>query len=134
MKNNKFNILLVDRNKRLRQFLQRELIRDGYDVEGLSNTKELLLRKCSNIPVDLIIIDIDLPVISGLRALEQLLFTYPPVPILVYTLLDEYMKHPLVISADAAINKSEDITELKRIIYDILQNNNFTSINLQAKV
>jgi diguanylate cyclase (GGDEF)-like protein/PAS domain S-box-containing protein len=64
-------LLIVDDNEMNRDMLARRLARKGYVIELADNAKELLERVQRD-AVDLVLLDIEMPVISGLDALKTL--------------------------------------------------------------
>src|SRR5258708_1824042 len=64
-------LLIVDDNEMNRDMLARRLLRKGYVVKLAENAKELLERVKED-PVDLVLLDIEMPEVSGLDALQQL--------------------------------------------------------------
>src|SRR5438270_4408574 len=64
-------ILLVEDNEMNRDMLARRLLRKGYVVELAENAKELLQRVKQD-GVDLVLLDVEMPEISGLDALQKL--------------------------------------------------------------
>jgi len=64
-------LLIVDDNEMNRDMLARRLVRKGYVIELADNAKELLERVQRD-AVDLVLLDIEMPEISGLDALKTL--------------------------------------------------------------
>src|ERR1700739_2967556 len=64
-------LLIVDDNEMNRDMLARRLARKGYVIELADNAKELLERVKRD-AVDLVLLDIEMPEISGLDALKTL--------------------------------------------------------------
>ena len=65
-------ILIADRNRHVREFLRRELLAEGYQVEEARDGREILgLLNGGTLP-DLLILDLELPFVSELKALELL--------------------------------------------------------------
>jgi diguanylate cyclase (GGDEF)-like protein/PAS domain S-box-containing protein len=89
-------ILIVDDNEMNRDMLARRLERKGYVVRIAEGARSLLERIQED-PVDLVLLDVEMPGISGLDALETLRGCYSPIqlPIIMVT----------------AKNQSEDIVK-----------------------
>src|ERR1700681_808570 len=68
-------LLIVDDNEMHRDMLARRLLRKGYVVELAENAKELLERVKED-AVDLVLLDIEMPEVSGLDALQELRSRY----------------------------------------------------------
>src|SRR5207244_6935821 len=79
-------LLIVDDNEMNRDMLARRLARKGYVIGLAGNAKELLERVKQD-AVDLVLLDIEMPEISGLDALKTLREHYSPaqLPIIMVT-------------------------------------------------
>jgi diguanylate cyclase (GGDEF)-like protein/PAS domain S-box-containing protein len=86
MNSRRSRILIVDDNEMNRDMLGRRLERNGYDVRMAENANSLLERIHEE-PIDLLLLDIEMPEISGLDALQILRKFYTPVelPIIMVT-------------------------------------------------
>jgi DNA-binding response OmpR family regulator len=105
----------------VREFLQRELRRDGYRVEVARDGREVLLAFENATPPDLLILDLDIPYEGGLELVRQVRLRAPEMPVVVHTLLTEYAGHPEVRDAAAFVEKSGDTDELKATVRRVLQ-------------
>ncbi len=66
-------ILLVDDEESIMFFLQKLLIREGYNIIKASNGKEAIeIYKLNPDKIDLILMDITMPVMSGIDAYKEL--------------------------------------------------------------
>src|SRR6267143_93911 len=79
-------LLIVDDNEMNRDVLARRLARKGYEVVLTDNARQLL-RRVKEDAIDLLLLDIEMPEISGLEALKTLRENYSPVelPIIMVT-------------------------------------------------
>src|SRR6266478_2369639 len=79
-------LLIVDDNELNRDMLARRLARKGYEVVLADNARQLLQRVKED-AVDLLLLDIEMPEISGLEALKTLRESYSPIelPIIMVT-------------------------------------------------
>src|SRR6267378_4615212 len=79
-------LLIVDDNEMNRDMLARRLVRKGYEVVLADNAQQLLQRVKED-AVDLLLLDIEMPEISGLEALRTLREHYSPIalPIIMVT-------------------------------------------------
>jgi DNA-binding response OmpR family regulator len=82
-------ILITEDEEVLREVFKDELTEEGYDVLEARDAKGTLdcLRKEK---ADLLILDIKLPDMSGLKLLEQVRKSYPALPIIVCTAYDTF--------------------------------------------
>jgi diguanylate cyclase (GGDEF)-like protein/PAS domain S-box-containing protein len=83
-------ILIVDDNEMNRDMLARRLERKGYVIQVAGGARSLLER-IQEEPVDLVLLDIEMPEISGLDALQTLRGRYSPtqLPIIMVTAKDQ---------------------------------------------
>lgn len=84
MKKN-FSILIADRNPHVRKLLERELRAAGYRVQAADNGREVIKWAFEGEPLDLIILDPDLPDADEAPVLEHLLNRIPALPVVVHT-------------------------------------------------
>jgi DNA-binding NtrC family response regulator len=80
-----FTIVIADRNPRVRGFLQRELGREGYRIRLAESVQDLLKWVFNHEPIDLIILDPDLPDAVDSHLLTTLQNRMPPVPVIIHT-------------------------------------------------
>ena len=79
-------LLIVDDNELNRDMLARRLARKGYEILVADSARQLLQRVKED-AIDLVLLDIEMPEISGLEALKTLRETYSPIelPIIMVT-------------------------------------------------
>ena len=111
-------ILLADDSKNIRDFCRAALEDDGYRVvlacDGLD-----AIRAFVEETADLAILDISMPRMTGLEALERLSRFAPQVPVILFTAHEEdCVQDRRALLATACVRKSEDLSELKRAIAD----------------
>lgn len=82
-------ILIVEDEELLLDAFSDALKKDGYSIIGVSDAKSALNYINSNNP-DLIILDIKLPDMTGLQALEEIRKVLPDVPIVICTAFDTF--------------------------------------------
>ena len=79
------NILVVDDEADARQVLVEFLNSEGYQVKAAGDGMQAVQMLKENLPVDLVITDLNMPVISGLDVIDILAKQYPMVQIIVIT-------------------------------------------------
>ena len=80
-----FTIVIADRNPHVRGFLQREMSREGYRIRLAESARALLQWAFNHEPVDLIILDPDLPDAVDARLVQSLKKRVPVVPVVIHT-------------------------------------------------
>ena len=121
MKTN-FTLLIADRNPHVRTFLQREMTAAGYRVRLADNGREVLKWAFQGEPLDLIILDPDLPDADEAHVLEHLLDRIPMLPVIMHTYSSEYGIGLKDKKDVVFVEKCEDSVEhLKQIANEILK-------------
>ena len=117
-----FTILIADRNRHVREFLRRELMAEGYNVQLAKTGREVLELVFNRDHLDLLILDLDLPDAGGLDILQKLQEHFPVLPVIVHTFLSEYVNHSFVLSSAAFVEKEgSNIDRLKTVVREILR-------------
>lgn len=114
-------ILVVEDDTNQRALYEEELADEGYNILSAGDGKEALARVRATRP-DLIVLDINMPVMDGLDTLSQLLEHNGQIPVIINTAYASYQESFTSWSADAYIVKSSDLTELKNTIKRLLAN------------
>lgn len=119
---NHIRVLLVEDEKKLARAIARQLERVGYEI-SLAFDGETALEIVTTREIHLIILDINLPGISGIDVLQQLRARSYIVPVLFLTARDSLKDkvHGLEIGADDYISKPFDSSELVARMQAILR-------------
>ena len=117
-----FNLLIVDRNPHIRNFLKREFQSEGYNVQLAKNGRELVGLLYSSAPIDLVIIDPDIPDVSQPNLFKSLEDRVPPLPFVIHSDLFDYLESTSHISKATFVPKQGSSSEtLKDVILNILK-------------
>jgi DNA-binding NtrC family response regulator len=117
-----FNLLIVDRNPHIRNFLKREFQSEGYNVQLAKNGRELLDLIYSSAPVDLVIIDPDFPDVSQLKLFKSLEDRVPTLPFIIHSDLFDYLESTSHISKATFVPKRGSSSEtLKDVVWNLLR-------------
>lgn len=112
-------VLLVENNKNLRLLYEQELSLEGYKVITAVDGKAALEKVQEQHP-DIVIMDINLPLMDGIEAMGHILSKDKGIPIIINTAYSNYKDNFMSWVADAYIVKSSDLTELKNKIEELL--------------
>jgi DNA-binding NtrC family response regulator len=116
-----FTILIADRNPHVRDFLKRELVAEGYEVRLARNVRETLGSIYDTEPLDLLILDLDLPDANELNILEKLQDRMPSLPVIVHTYMTDYKGRSLSLNSATFVEKEgSNIDGLKRVVRETL--------------
>ena len=128
---NDFTILIADRNRNVRKFLQREMTLAGYRVRLAENAREVIKWTFHPDPLDLIILDPDFPDSDASRILEDIMNRIPAVPIIVHTYLSEFRIESKGMNNVVFVEKRDiSVERLKQAVYEaLLERPSIRSIN-----
>lgn len=113
-------ILFVDDDPSLLNLYHEELTEEGYRVVVARNGKEAVTRFSREKP-NLVILDIRMPEMDGITALNAILGKDRKVPIIFNTAYPQYRENFMTWGADAYVVKSPDLSELKQAICQVLE-------------
>lgn len=116
-----FNILIADRNPHVREFLKREMTADGYKVRLAKNGRQLIKWAFNKEPIDLLIVDPDLPDIDISSLFEEFRDRIPPLQVVIHAFLSDYNDHPDIFYELPFVEKQgSSIDHLKKTVFKIL--------------
>jgi len=116
-----FTLLIADRNPHVRKFLQREMTAAGYRVQLADNAHEVIKKAFRREPLDLVILDPDLPDADESQMLHHLLNRVPALPVVVHTYASEYGDAFKDMEELFFVEKGgSSVERLKQVVYDIL--------------
>ena len=117
-------ILIADRNRHVREFLRRELLAEGYQVEEARDGREVLERVNRPTPPDLLVLDLELPYAAELKVLEVLHEQQPSLPVVIHSFPPESEQN--LPEGVAFLVKREDTNLLKEVVAEILGDHNLS--------
>ncbi len=115
-------ILLVDDDSSLCLLYKTEFEAEGWEVEIANNGFEAI-EKIENNDYDLVVLDIRMPGMDGISALEKIAVKKRDLSVLINSAYSNYKDNFLTWLAEDYIIKSPDLTELKAKIKSILGEN-----------
>ena len=113
-------VLIVEDEENLRLLYEEELRAEGYDILLAKNGKEAITQLEEGKP-DLIILDIVMPVMDGMEALNRILRKDRKIPIILNSSYSAYREDFMSWAADAYVTKSTDLEELKKKVKELLE-------------
>ena len=119
--NKQHTILIADRNSHVRGFLKRELTAEGYDIRLAKCGLEVLKWAYRLEPLDLIILDLDLPDIDEHSLFSKLNDRIPVLPIVIHSFQPNGVKSAVNYEHTVFVEKGgNSIEKLKTVVNDIL--------------
>ncbi len=117
-----FTILIADRNPRVRGFLQREMSREGYRILLAENARDLLEWPPDRDPVDLVILDPDLPDATDAPLMGLLRKRMPLVPVIIHAHPSHHLTELDAARPSITVEKGgNSIERLKEVAQGILK-------------
>ncbi len=115
-----YTVLVVEDDLNQRALYEEELLEEGYRVITAGDGREAL-RQVESANPDLVVMDVNMPVMDGLDTLSQMLEGHSHLPVIINTAYASYKDSFTSWSADAYIVKSSDLTELKATVKRLLE-------------
>ena len=120
--NRRGTILIADRNRHVREFLKREMLAEGYQVWLAKSGREILKLACCEEPLDLLIMDPDLPDASEIDIIDKLQNRIPTLPIVIHAYRSDYANCHSLLSTAAFVEKNgNSIESLKKAVSEIFR-------------
>lgn len=112
-------ILLVDDDPTVRDSLNDVLVGENYCVVSAANGQQAL-DYAKTMPVDLVLLDLNMPVKNGWDTFEQLTASLPLIPVIITTARSNQLFTALSAGASALLEKPMDIPILLQTIEKLL--------------
>lgn len=112
-------VLIVEDDPLQRSLYEEELADEGYTILTAGDGREALIKAEDSHP-DLVIMDVNMPVMDGLDTLSRLLEVDRKIPVIIHSAYASYKESFASWSADAYIVKKSDLTELKETVQRLL--------------
>jgi DNA-binding NtrC family response regulator len=128
----KIRILIADRNLHVRNLLKREMVAEGYGVRLAENGRDVLKWSYDPGPIDLLVLDPDLPDIDECALFSRLADRIPALPMVIHTFLSDYTVPSGISGTVAYVEKGgSSIEGLKQVVAEFqtevdLKNGNFS--------
>ena len=130
----KYTILIADRNTHVRRFLKREMMEEGYQVLLAENGREVLKWIYQHEPLDLLILDTDLPDVDESLLLKGLQDRIPPLPVVVHIYKSDYdSKSSLLNAAIFVEKKGSSVENLKQVVSNMLSKSGSQEVETAKK-
>ena len=118
----KITILIADRNLHVREFLKREMTAAGYRILLADKGRDIVRRIYHPDPVNLLILDPDLPDLDESAVLKKLQNRIPVMPVVVHTFVSVFETHRDLLAMATFVEKNgSSVERLKQVVSDILR-------------
>jgi DNA-binding response OmpR family regulator len=120
-------ILLVDDDPTVRDSLQEVLVGEGYSVIPAENGEEALYL-AARLPIDLALLDLNMPALNGWDTFQQLSFEHPLIPVIIVTARPGQLFTAVGAGAGALLEKPMNIPTLLQTIQKLLAESDGTRL------
>ncbi len=124
----KKKLLIIEDDRNIRELMQLEFVDSGYKVVAVENAFKGLEAFREN-KIDLILLDMKLPGMDGLEALEKFLVVDKGLPVIIHSAFSDFQDNYLSWKATDFIVKSGNLDPLKESVrkhlYGSLNNTSF---------
>lgn len=124
------DIIIVDDHQIFRQGIKSIITLENIaNVIGEASNGEEFLELISHLKPDIVLLDIDMPLMNGLEATEKALKLMPDLKIIAFTLFgdEEYFLKMIELGARGYVLKSSNISELEKAIHVIMKGEKYFS-------
>ena len=111
-KQNYPRILVVDDEKHIRDAVSSWFYRRGFFVRVAENG-ERAVAICEEEAFDVLLIDMEMPVMNGPEAIKKIRVLYPEMPILVFTGFSESIQDAIDVGANQVLHKPVSLHDLE---------------------
>ncbi len=116
------NILVVDDEENIREIITEFLDTLGYSVVSAKDGEEAL-RMCTKYSFDLVVTDIRMPKLNGLKLLQMLKQIFPNLPVILMTGYQpsKSQEEAMTTKADAYLLKPFSLSSLREILLKVIK-------------
>ncbi|BCM91057.1 transcriptional regulatory protein PrrA [Abditibacteriota bacterium] len=119
-------LLIVEDDVNQRALYEEEMRDEGYEVVTASDGRQAIQVAADAHP-DLVIMDVNMPVMDGLDTMSRLIEADRHVPVIIHTAYESYKDSFASWSADAYVVKSGDLSGLKEKVRELLDSRSTAS-------
>ncbi len=120
-KNHSVKVLIVDDHQVVREGLRRILELDrGIEVVGEARSGEEAIAKAGSIAPDVVIMDLKMPGIDGIKATEEIKKRLPETNVLILTLYaEDFVRQAVEAGASGYLLKDSDTDQIMRAVHQV---------------
>lgn len=131
----KIRLVLADDHPMIRAGFKTLLAQsDGFEVAGEAGSGQELIKVVDAVKPDVTLVDVNMPGMNGLEALEKLHASFPGIRFVVLTMHDEreYVQKALKAGADGYLLKNIERAELENAIHTVFKGGKYFSPEITA--
>jgi len=117
-----YTILIADRNSRVREFLKREMTEEGFRVLQAETGRDVIEMVYHCYPLDLILLDPDLPDMEETALLKKIGNRIPSLPIVIHAFDFKETNYFFHLRNSEFVKKGgRSIEKLKQVVFEMLK-------------
>ena len=131
------NILIADDHELIREGLKKILKKEAdMEVLGEARNAQEVFDQVKNRNVNIVLLDISMPGLSGLDVLTELRQNYPKLPVLILSMHpeDRFAVRALKAGAAGYVTKDSAVSELVKAIRKVVTGSKYVSVRLAEKL
>ena len=132
-----YNIIVVDDHPLFREGIRLLIEKEGIGkVVGVAEDGQMFLQLLEKQVPDLVLMDIEMPVMNGLEATRRAKEQYPDLKILVLTMMEGHEKCAEMITAGAVgfVHKTAEKPVLEKAIQTVMAGENYYSLDMLRSI
>ena len=114
-------VLVADDDESVRESLCKLLQDEGYEVSAVANGAETVETFCrEQNRIDLLLVDLNMPLMNGWATLDRLLEVNPSLPVLIVTAQPNQYEMAEAAGVSALVEKPIDVPALLQLVHNLL--------------
>jgi len=132
----KINVVIADDHEILAYGIESMLNKDQYHIVATVNDGKAVIKILNSKPVDIILMDIDMPKINGIEATKIINEQFTDTKVLILSMHDEeaFIQNAIEAGANGYILKSTSLYELDKAIKRIIDGHSFFSQEVSSTI
>ena len=133
----KIRIIIADDHTILADGIENMLTKNGtFEVVGKARNGEEVIALIKKHPTDVIIMDINMPIMDGIEATRIVKEQFPAVKVLIMSMHDKegYIQNALEAGADGYILKNTSQDEVEQALHRIMEGGNYFSQDVSSRM
>ncbi|OJV65659.1 MAG: DNA-binding response regulator [Clostridiales bacterium 38-18] len=121
---NKIKVMIADDHALIREGIKKLLeLEENFEIVALAGDGEQAITSIKETSPDVVLLDINMPVMNGIDCLKQIKQDYPEIKVIMLTIHEdaEYLIETINIGAEGYVLKDADVSSLVKAIQKVVQ-------------
>ncbi len=121
---NKIKVMIADDHALIREGIKKLLeLEENFEIVALAGDGEQAIASIKETSPDVVLLDINMPVMNGIDCLKQIKQDYPEIKVIMLTIHEdaEYLIETINIGAEGYVLKDADVSSLVKAIQKVVQ-------------